>query len=147
MARAGAEGGEPGTRARAGVTEEVAPIRRRLDVVVALIQGHRYTWQSERELCDHLERVFQIAGLPYAREYRLSAADRPDFMIGDVAVEVKVAGSLEAALRQCERYTHHDKVGGIVLATSRARHRITPEESAATLTWAKPLHFAWVRAK
>jgi hypothetical protein len=122
-------------------------VRLRLDVVVGLIQAHRYTWHSERELCDHLERLFLDVPLPVQREERLSPTERPDFLIGDVVVEVKVAGSFETALRQLRRYNDLPGVAGIVLATTVARHHFTPEQEAEALTWAKPLHIARVRAK
>lgn len=123
----------------------LSPVRRRLDVVTRLIEGQRYAWRNERELQDQLEEVFVAARLPMSREPLLSVRDRPDFLIGDIAVEVKVAGGFEAVLRQVRRYTEHPEVAGVLLATTVARHRLSTEEAAAALTWAKPLHFAWVR--
>ena len=80
----------------------------------------RYTYNSEVELQDGIETVLRAAGLNYRREVRLSAKDRPDFMVGSIAVEVKINGPALDALRQIHRYSQSDYVGGIVLVTSRA---------------------------
>ena len=74
------------------------------------------------------------------REHSLSASERLDFFVGDfvdreehgvrtvscpagVAVELKVAGSPADVQRQLWRYTRHASVRGVLLVTTKHRHR------------------------
>jgi hypothetical protein len=70
-----------------------------------------------------------LAPLPVEREVRLSARDRVDHLLpGGVVIEVKVAGSADRVLGQLTRYAAHDRVSGLVLVTTRARHQELPAE-------------------
>lgn len=71
---------------------------------------------AQQELADHLERV----GLSFEREVRLSPSDIVDFMVGGIAIELKIKGSRSAALRQVERYAKHTEVNGVILLTNRS---------------------------
>lgn len=71
---------------------------------------------AQRELEEHLERH----GVPFQREVRLSNEDIVDFMVGGIAIELKVKGSRSAALRQIERYALHPDVTGVILLTNRS---------------------------
>jgi len=64
--------------------------------------------------------------------------DRIDFLVGDVAVEVKTKGSRAEVIRQLYRYASHSRVAWIVLATTRAQHRM-PEAIGA-----KPVSVAYL---
>jgi hypothetical protein len=86
----------------------------------------RYT--TERQLQDALEVLFASEGLGALREQPLGPLDRPDFLIGGVAVEVKVGGTPDALERQVTRYLTHDTVTAVVVVTNRARHRGLPPE-------------------
>lgn len=64
----------------------------------------------------------------YEREVRLSDADRIDFLLADgTGIEVKVAGSLPALLRQLQRYAQHDRVRALLVVTTRTRLMALPE--------------------
>lgn len=52
-----------------------------------------------------------------------SAHDRPDFMVGRIAVEVKVDGGVSPLIRQVWRYAEHDEVAAIVVVTTKSSHR------------------------
>lgn len=59
------------------------------------------------------------------REVRLDGRSRIDLLVdGRVGVEVKVAGSRGAAARQVGRYLRDERIVGLVLVTSRVRHRL-----------------------
>lgn len=83
---------------------------------------------NELAMQDQVARALVSLGLEHQRERALSPRDRPDFMVGGLAVEVKVSGSGTAVLAQVLRYLEHDHVTGAVLVTTRTRHW-APEEA------------------
>lgn len=70
------------------------------------------------------------------KEVRLSARDRPDFLVRPytpyesapgVAIEVKIGGSLSDLTRQLARYAESERVTGLVVVTTKAQHcRLPP---------------------
>ena len=91
--------------------------------LTALNSG-RFRLSTEAEMQADIERALGAVFIPgqIVREARLSARDRPDFLLdGGVVVEVKhnraTAGS---ALRQLIRYADHEQVRALILATGRA---------------------------
>lgn len=98
----------------------------RMAEVVAAVRAHRYRFMDEVGLQAALAQVFASAGWAYEREVQMSATDRIDFLLGDLGVEVKVGGSTGALTRQAHRYVQHDRVGGLLVVTSRLRHARLP---------------------
>lgn len=96
------------------------------DDIVALIERHRYTVTCELELHEAIAEVLRKAGLTFEREVRLSPGSRPDFMVGPLALEAKVASYTGPVLRQVTRYLQHQQVAGVVLVTTCRRHRLPP---------------------
>lgn len=94
--------------------------------VAAAIGSYRFTYRAEDQLQEGLAAAFAAAGLPVQREVWLSPSERIDFLVGRVGVEVKVAGSPSVVLSQLQRYATHERIGGLVLVTTRARHRALP---------------------
>lgn len=81
-----------------------------------MITGYRFSFTSERELQDGIAALLMKEKIPFQRETRLSAPNRPDFMLeGGIALEVKIKGSLSELLRQASRYAGHDEVTGILV--------------------------------
>ena len=83
------------------------------------IGKYRFTFGTELQMQDQLAEVFTTAGIYFEREFKLSAADRPDFFISQFAVETKLGGSLNEHLRQMKRYNSHEKVLGTILISTR----------------------------
>lgn len=83
---------------------------------------------TEATLQAALADRFAAAGLAFEREVPLSPGDRPDFLVGGIAVEVKVDGGATALIRQIHRYAQHDRVDAILVVTTRAAHRGLPPE-------------------
>lgn len=88
--------------------------------VVAVLGERIYRASREVELQNGVELVLREAGFSVEREFRLSAQERPDFLVqGCVAVELKMRASGSAVLSQLVRYANHRKVRALVVATPR----------------------------
>jgi hypothetical protein len=92
-----------------------------------LLLHHRLQAGTEALLQAGIEEVLQNAQVPFLREHRLSPQDRPDFMVGGVAIEVKIDQGWRAVLRQLSRYAAHPEVKEILLVTARMQHGAVPE--------------------
>lgn len=90
--------------------------------LVELLKGARLQFVSESDLQAAIADALDAAGIAYEREVRLRAADRIDFLVGNVGVEVKVAGTDLAAARQMQRYAASPSVEALVLATTKPAH-------------------------
>jgi hypothetical protein len=90
------------------------------------IRAHHFRYSDEDQLQGALASALLSIGFDVQREVRLDGASRIDLLVGRVGVEVKVAGTVESVTRQLRRYADHDRIGGIVLVTTRVRHRQVP---------------------
>lgn len=97
----------------------------------------RYT--TEGQLQQALAALFASEQIDADREAHLTPSDRPDFLIGDIAVEVKVKGTTANLERQIGRYLAHDRVGAAIVVTRCARHRQLPGQIGG-----KPVHVVWL---
>lgn len=84
------------------------------------MSSSRFSLASEEELKLEMKAVLEAHGIPFEREYRLDAKNRPDFFVYEHAVEVKIKGSAKAIYRQCERYSAFPQVKGIYLITNKS---------------------------
>jgi len=88
--------------------------------LINILNTYRFRYASEKDLQDGIEEALQTNGIDYLREASISAANRPDFLVGGIVIEVKIKGSLPALLRQISRYVEHDDVESIlVIGTPR----------------------------
>lgn len=118
--------------------------QRTAEQIVDLVAGHAFVTGNEHALQAALAEVLAAAGLTPQREARLSAQDRVDLLVGDVAVEVKVAGSLVTALRQCQRYARSPQVSAVVLTTTVPEHRQAPPAIGGKPLLVAPVSGAWL---
>ena len=88
--------------------------------LVRLIETHRFDLSDEKTTQAEIAQMLAAARLAYRREVNLGDGDIVDFMVGDIAVEVKIKGSRLAIFRQCERYCNRTAVAALVLATNVA---------------------------
>lgn len=97
-----------------------------MNLIAECLAGYRFRYASERDLQSGILEALQAADLNVDPEVSLTPGDRIDFLVGDVGVEVKVTGSVEAVTRQLIRYAKSDRVSALVLVTTKARHRAVP---------------------
>ncbi len=78
----------------------------------------------------HLEiaHVLTELGHKYLREHILNPRSRVDFYLPEhrIGIEVKVAGSVNEAIRQISRYNECHQIDGTILISSRAGHTSIP---------------------
>lgn len=92
-----------------------------MDELEALLTSKRYRFNDETALQDGIGKVFTKAKIAFEAEVRLSPADRIDFLVGNVGLEVKVKGTEEAAHMQLLRYAEHDRILGLLLVSGTKR--------------------------
>lgn len=83
-----------------------------------VLRQYRYSFNSEKDLQDGIEKVLKLEEFEFKREFKLNNTDRPDFMIDGIAIEIKTKGSLAALLRQVHRYAQDNAVSGILVMGS-----------------------------
>lgn len=86
--------------------------------LIRLIGSARVDLSTEGAAQRGLARIFEKEGLPYEAEVILSAADRIDFLLGRVGVEVKIGQPRRQILRQLERYAGSDRLDELLLVSS-----------------------------
>lgn len=117
---------------------EVSTFAEALARVIHNARG-RLLFGTEAQLQQACAELFAAERFDAAAQQQLGPGERPDFMIGGLAVELKVKGTADALTRQLRRYAAHDEVRGIVVVTSRARHRGIPREISG-----KPVRVVWL---
>ena len=128
-----------------GSTSPLLLVRR----LAVLLNSFAFRYASEIQLHEGIASVLDAEGIAYEREVVLDPKNRLDFLVvGAVAIEVKVGGSLSQALGQVNRYCAHGRVGGVLLASTLtwAQHR-RPASRAGFSFHDKPVELAWLRRK
>jgi hypothetical protein len=105
--------------------------------LVGLLESVRFDISSESRFQDGVQRVLSEKGIAFKREVSLSGKDRVDFMVDDIAIELKVEGGVNAILRQLQRYAQSPQVKQIILLTCRTKH-----SSITRILSGKPVHVA-----
>lgn len=87
--------------------------------IVDLFRSAKIDLSTEKRAQADMERVLQAAGVSFEREVRLTSLDIVDFMIGGVAIELKLRGARKKSIyRQLSRYCTHQRVEALVLASN-----------------------------
>jgi len=90
--------------------------------------GFRYNLTNEESIQLGIAEALRAGHIAFERETRLSARDRLDFLVGDVAIEVKLKGTANDLLRQLSRYTEHESVRELLVVTARSQLSDLPDE-------------------
>lgn len=91
-----------------------------------MIRGYSFWYSREAELQEGIYQALTLAGLEFVEQARLTPKERLDFLVGGVAVELKVAGGTRPLEAQLTRYCRLDEVTGVVVVTTRVRHLALP---------------------
>lgn len=106
-----------------------------LDDVVEVLRRSRILYATERDLQDAVEDALTGAGLLVEREVPLSSYSRIDFVVGDVGIECKISGAWRSVARQLERYAAFDRIGSLLLVTTRNLHSNVPLTMSGKPIW------------
>lgn len=118
-------------------------VANRMHDIVTLLQRARLPLAEEKITQASIADVLSAKAITFEREFRLSDEDIPDFLLTDgICVEVKLRGQRRSIYRQLERYAAHDKVKGIILATSICMR--LPENIQGKLALTTSLSRGWL---
>lgn len=106
--------------------EDRLSVKARIDSIVKFASTLRLDPTVEYVMQSQLARAFANAGIDAKREFALTEHDRPDFLIGDIAIECKVKGTPSEIYRQLCRYAMTGKIRGLILITARTRLPLLP---------------------
>lgn len=110
--------------------------------VARVLREHRFRYEDEDALQRGVAEALEEAGAPFTREPRLDQHSRIDFIVhavAEVGIEVKVNQSAPEVARQVKRYLKSDAIAGLVLVTTRRRHRNLDRED-----FEKPVEIVWL---
>lgn len=99
-----------------------------LPALASAAHAAHYNFTTEAELQAGLAERLTQAGYEVSREVVLSKGERIDLLVGDVGIEVKINGSLEALMRQLQRYAKFDEVQSMLVVTTKPKHTNLPLE-------------------
>lgn len=88
--------------------------------IVTLIEGTRINVTTEAASHQAISDALTKEGIEHECEVRLSATDRIDILAGEVGIEVKVGHQKRRIAKQLNRYSEHEQIGALILATGRA---------------------------
>lgn len=87
--------------------------------LIGILTTRRWPLSDEKALQPLMLAEFVREGISdIAREVHLGPRDIVDFVIGGIAIEVKVKGSRREIFKQVERYCGYEAVTEIILATN-----------------------------
>lgn len=92
--------------------------------IAEALRRYRFTYCNEDQLQEGIAAALVEEGFEVEREVRLPGLGRIDLLVGRVGIEVKVAGTPIEVASQVARYAFCEEIDGLVLVTSRPRHRI-----------------------
>lgn len=107
------------------------------------LRAFRFHYGNEDDLQRGVEEALNQCGADFTREAILPGVyGRIDFMVHakhEVGIELKVEGAASTVGRQVTRYLKCDQVEGIILVTSKRKHRKFPSEHLG-----KPVEVVWL---
>ncbi len=104
-----------------------------LTKILELFAAYSFNFSNEKELQDGIEQMFAAEGIVAVREASLNKADRIDFLVGDIGIEVKVGHSFTDVIRQLHRYAQVDAIQTLVLVTTRLQHQMPDDINGKAL--------------
>jgi hypothetical protein len=108
-----------------------------IDRITTALRSYRLRFGTEADLQADIVELLTTEQIDFVREYRLSAKDRIDFLIGRIGIECKTKGSLGAIAQQLLRYAESDEIDALVLVTRR-------QYAMPSTLQGKPLRVVWI---
>lgn len=105
-----------------------ATLKPSCEAIAAVLRAASLRYGTERILQDGIDVALAEAGFEVHREVNLTIKDRVDFLVSSVGIEVKIGGTLNDAIRQLHRYAASERVGELLLVTSRMMLARVPSE-------------------
>lgn len=98
------------------------------DQMATMLSQFTFATSSEDILHGAVQEFFRSHEIQAQPEHALSARDRIDFYVteGKIGVECKIDGSANEVTRQLLRYAESANIDGLILVTSRNKHRKIP---------------------
>lgn len=104
--------------------------------ICRLLASQRFRLRDELALQNGIAEVFTRKGVPFKREVHLDRANRPDFIVGRLAIEVKVDGSAAQVLRQGHRYLEFPEIDELLIVGTPGWMSALPAELAGKKVYA-----------
>jgi hypothetical protein len=116
-----------------------------LERVIIALERYGFRFASEVQLHAGIAQALTLEGFAFEQERRSTPACRYDFYLpdGSIVIEVKVAGSYAAALRQVERYLQLPDCAGVIIASTKA----WAASAKPQMLHGKPIRLARLRPK
>jgi hypothetical protein len=87
--------------------------------LINLLRSARLDLSNEKRAQADVEIVLTGTGIAFEREVRLTDTEIVDFMVGSIAIEIKLRGARKKEVyRQLCRYAGHDRVESLLLASN-----------------------------
>lgn len=101
--------------------------QKKIDAVASALSGMGATSVTEADLQRMVCRRLTERGMEFREQVRTENGARFDFMVGKIAMELKIKGGLAPLLRQLDRYAQ-EKLDGIVVVTTKRQLMVLPAE-------------------
>lgn len=85
----------------------------------SILSKYKFSINNEKVLQQEIEAVLKDHRISYGREFFLDEQSIPDFMVEDIAIEVKIKGSKRDIYEQILRYSKHEDVNSVLLVTTK----------------------------
>lgn len=85
------------------------------------LNGASLNLSNEKLLQNDIATAFEKHNIPFKKEVKLDEKSTVDFMIEDLAIEIKISSKVSAMsiYRQIEKYAKSEKVAAVLLMTSK----------------------------
>lgn len=109
-----------------------------------LLRKCKFKFNDEKTTQAQIEQVLISSGVCFEREKKLNEKDIPDFMVGNIAIEVKIGGSKSSIYNQCKRYLLNDSVNTVLLLTSKPVGNLNTGLSSGKRILTLDTNLAWL---
>ena len=82
----------------------------------SILSRYKFSVNNEKATQVEIQSILNDKKIVHAREYFLDEGSIPDFMVDDIAIEVKIGGSKRDIYAQILRYSKFEEVKAVLLA-------------------------------